>query len=91
MFGSRGFSAVEMLVVIAIIGVIVAIAIPALSSTKTDVDQKATQASFYSLNMGLAKAYKNNDPQFLPGGLLHASSTNTVEATAYLIQRGYIR
>jgi prepilin-type N-terminal cleavage/methylation domain-containing protein len=86
-----GFSLVEVLVVIAIIGIIVAIAIPALSDTKTDTNEKATQASLYTLNIGLARAYKKNDPQFLPGGLLHSSATNTVDAAAYLIQRGYVR
>jgi prepilin-type N-terminal cleavage/methylation domain-containing protein len=88
---TQGFSLVEILVVVAIIAIIVAIAIPALSSSKSDAQDKATQASLYSLNIALARAYKNNDPQFLEGGLLHSGSTNTVAATAYLIQKGYLR
>jgi prepilin-type N-terminal cleavage/methylation domain-containing protein len=90
-WSKKGFSLVEILVVITIIAIIVSIAIPALSSSKGEADEKATMASLYSLNIGLARASKANDPQFLPGGLLHGSSTNTVEAAAYLVQKGYVR
>lgn len=86
-----GFSLVEILVVITIIAIIVSIAIPALSSSKAEADEKATMASLYTLNIGLARASKQNDPQFLPGGLLNASSTNTIDAAAYLIQKGLVR
>ncbi len=89
--GSNGFSLVEILVVITIIAIMVGIAIPALSSSKKDAMEAATKASLYTLNYGLIKAYKKKDPQFQPGGLLHPSSTNTVAAAAYLIDKGYIR
>lgn len=91
MMKNKGFSLVEILVVITIIAVLVAIAIPALSGAKKDAQDTASKASLYTLNFGLAKAYKSKDPQFQPGGLLHSSSTNTKAAVAYLVQKGYIR
>jgi len=87
----HAFSLIETLVVVAIMAILLAIAIPALSRGKLDAKEAGQGASLLSLNVALARAYKNKDPQFQPGGLLHKDSTDTVSAVAYLIQRGFIR
>lgn len=87
----HAFSLIESLVVIVIVGILIAIAVPALSRGKLDAKEAGQGASLLSLNVALARAYKNKDPQFQPGGLLHKDSTNTRAAVAYLVQADLIR
>jgi prepilin-type N-terminal cleavage/methylation domain-containing protein len=87
----HAFSLLEALVVIAIVGILVAIAVPALSRGKSDAKEAAQGGSLLNLNVALARAYKARDPQFQPGGLLHKDSTDTRAAVAYLVQASYIR
>lgn len=86
-----GFTLVEILIALAIMVVVIMFAIPALSTSKSDASDAAIKGTLYSLNLGLARAYKANDPEFAEGGYLNSGSTNAVEAAAYLVERGYVQ
>lgn len=85
------FSLIEILVALAIMAIVVLLAVPSLSTSKVDASDVAIKGTLYSLNLGLARAYKANDPEFSEGGYLHSSSTNAIEAAAYLVERGYVQ
>ena len=93
-----GFSLIEILVALAIVSVLLAFAIPALVTSKKDSREAGTQGTLWTINVGLARAYKDKDPQFLEGGILSSSPVVSSEhpnatenALAYLIERGYVR
>jgi len=95
---NKGFTLIEVLVVIAIMSILFLFVAPALFSSKKDSQETALKASLQTINIGLLRAYKDKDPQIKPGGVLstspiaHPMYTNKTEnALAYLIERGYVR
>ncbi len=56
----RGFTLLEILVVIAVIGILVAILVPRFSGIQTDAKKKQTMADLKSLKMAV-EMYKNNN------------------------------
>jgi prepilin-type N-terminal cleavage/methylation domain-containing protein len=88
---ARAFTLIEMLVVVGLLGILIAIALPALSDAKSKTTEVAEAGTLRNLNIALYRAYKAKDPQFQPGGLLHPDSTDTLSAVAYLYQTGYIQ
>jgi len=88
---NAGYSLIEILIATAMMGILLAIAIASLSSSKTDATEAASSGSLQNLNVALYRAYKKGDPQFLENGYLHKDSTNSINAVAYLIQAGYIQ
>lgn len=94
----KAFTLVEFLVVIAIISILTFFAVPALFSSREDSKEAARSGTLWTINVGLARAYKDKDPQLLIGGVLSQvptawdGNTNAAEnALAYLIERGYVR
>jgi prepilin-type N-terminal cleavage/methylation domain-containing protein len=95
---SKGFTLTEILVVIGIISVLLVFAVPALLTGKKDSRDAATDGTMWTINVGLARAYKDKDPQILPGGVLSPSPSTssgytdvTENAVAYLVEKGYVR
>ncbi len=61
----RGFTLIEMLVVIAIIGILTAIAIPTISSVKTRSQVKALEANFQRMRLAIEN-YSNDFGDYPP-------------------------
>lgn len=61
-FFSPAFSLVEMLAVIAIIGIVVFLAIPNLVQIKSDAEDSHTEARVEALNMAMAAYLNSADP-----------------------------
>lgn len=81
----KAFTLVEMIVVIAILAIIVAIAVPALSTSKIDAEHAAQDANTTTLNQGLQRAALKGDTSPVLYG-------TDVEAIAtYLLVNNYIQ
>lgn len=94
----QGFTLIELLVVVAIISILSFFAVPALFNSKEESKQTARDGTLWTVNVGLARAYKAKDPQTAEGGVLSKSPAvwegfpdATENALAYLIEGGYVR
>ena len=94
---ANAFTLIEMVIVVAIIGLIVAIAVPALSTGKKDTERTSAEARAKVLNEAIVRARLKEDPETKEGGnptgILEggASGTNGVAAAAYLLQQNLVR
>jgi prepilin-type N-terminal cleavage/methylation domain-containing protein len=97
-FNRGAFTLVEIIVVVAIISILVFFAAPALFTSKKESRETATDATLWTINVGLVRAYKDKDVQTQPGGILSQTPSTSAQypdatenALAYLIERGYVR
>jgi prepilin-type N-terminal cleavage/methylation domain-containing protein len=92
-----GFTLIEMIMVVAIVVIIAAIAIPALVTAKKDSNETSAEARAKVLNEAIMRARLKDDPETKEGGnpigILEGgeAGTNGVAAAAYLIQQNLIR
>lgn len=84
----KGWTLIELTVVIAIVIIIVSIAIAALSNSKSDASSTAGDAEALSLNQAIDRAYLKDDKNPTIYG---PTATNGATAKAYLVEQGYLR
>lgn len=84
----RGWTLVELLIVIVIIGIVFSLAVVALRSSKSDSETGAAEANAKTLNDAITRATLKGDTN----PTIVGDTANDVEAAAaYLIEKGYIR
>lgn len=81
----RAFSLIEILIVIAIVGIILSIAVPAMNNSRTESIQTAASANAKSLNDARTRAILKGDTNSVLSG------NDAVAAAQYLIDQGYLR
>ncbi|MFI5182375.1 MAG: type II secretion system protein GspG [Thermoanaerobaculia bacterium] len=94
----RGFTLIELLIVVAIIGIIVAIAIPNLLNAVQRAKQKRTMADMRSIGTAL-EAYAVDYNKYpaaagaysMPSGITGISLTNTIGSAVGALSPTYIR
>lgn len=83
-----GWTLIELLIVIAIVGILVSLVVAAIGSSKSDTTLEAAEANAKIINEGITRAVLKNDTN----ALIVGEDANDVEAaTAWLIDNGYIR
>lgn len=80
----KAFSLIEILVVVALIGIILGIAVPALNSSRQDSIETAASANAKSLNDARTRAKLKGDENPVLDG------NDAVAAAQYLITEGYL-
>jgi len=80
----KGFTLVEVLIVVAILGIIATIAVPALQDAKEESELQAGRGNAKTLNEGIKRAELDNniDP------VLYGNDVNAL--TNFLLQEGYL-
>ena len=75
--GKRGFTLIELMMVVVVLGIITAIIIPRVSSTKSNAETKACKSNQANLNAGLEryKAEKGSYPDKDDYAALKADTT----------------
>jgi prepilin-type N-terminal cleavage/methylation domain-containing protein len=85
---NKGFTLVEVAVVIAIVAAIVAIAIPFLGSSKQDSGHKAADATAKTINEAIIRAKLKGDTN---PAIVGPNANDITNAVNYLLQQGYIQ
>lgn len=81
----KAFSLIEIIITVAIIGIILAIAVPAMNNSRTESLQTAASANAKSLNEAKIRATLQGDTNSVLTG------NDAAAAAQYLIDQGYLR
>ena len=85
---SRGFSLVEVLAAVAIIGIIVFLALPNVIQAKLDTEEQMVITRAEALNMSISAYITANGRS--NAGAAWAHTNNSTHAAKYLLVKGYI-
>ena len=94
MCGRRGFTLTELMIVIALIGVLLAVTIPKMTSMIRNANEASTKGKLSSIRLALSVYYADHDgayPADLSPLMEPGSRYLTAMVPLYTVQHGYLR